>query len=90
MKVIYFVRHGESQANVDGVHAGSGLDSPLTEKSIRAAASKLGFTWADAKFGKVDVAYMAQYPKMTAQDSIGAVPEVCFALPLPGYLKERS
>jgi probable phosphoglycerate mutase len=31
MKTIYFVRHGESQANVDGVHAGSGLDSPLTE-----------------------------------------------------------
>lgn len=33
---IYFIRHGESQANADGVIAGS-LDSPLTERGIRQA-----------------------------------------------------
>ena len=29
-KAVYFVRHGECQANVDGVIAGAGDDSPLT------------------------------------------------------------
>ncbi len=31
MKTVYFVRHGESQANRDGVIAGDGIDSPLTD-----------------------------------------------------------
>jgi adenylate cyclase class 2 len=60
-----------------------------SEESIQAVARKLGFDWAQAKFGKVDVAYMAQYPKMTEEDSIGEVAEVRFDLPLPDYLKER-
>jgi uncharacterized phosphatase len=37
MKTVYFVRHGEAQANVDGIHAGSGLDSPLTKKGRQQA-----------------------------------------------------
>lgn len=31
MKLIYFARHGECQANVDGLTAGSRNDSPLTK-----------------------------------------------------------
>ncbi len=37
MKIIYFVRHGQSQANIDGVFAGCLLDSPLTKKGIEQA-----------------------------------------------------
>lgn len=37
MKIVYFVRHGQSQANVDKVFAGSQLDSFLTVKGIRQA-----------------------------------------------------
>ncbi len=36
MTSLYFIRHGESQANADGVIAGS-LDSPLTEKGVAQA-----------------------------------------------------
>ena len=32
MKTIYFVRHGESEANARGLLAGSNSDSPLTKK----------------------------------------------------------
>lgn len=35
MKVIYFVRHGESQANADGLLAGAKTNSPLTESGRR-------------------------------------------------------
>jgi probable phosphoglycerate mutase len=37
MKIVYFVRHGQSQANVDGVFAGCLLDSPLTTKGLEQA-----------------------------------------------------
>lgn len=37
MKTIYFVRHGECQANADGVLAGSSNDSPLTDKGKQQA-----------------------------------------------------
>jgi adenylate cyclase class 2 len=60
-----------------------------SEKSIQAAASKLGFNWSDARFGSVDTAYRSQYPKMTKEDSIGDVSEVRFDLPVPDFLKER-
>jgi len=59
------------------------------EEGIKTATAKLGFDWADAAYGSVDTAYMAQYPKMAKQDSIGFVPEVKFDAPLPDYLKER-
>lgn len=61
-----------------------------SEAAIRAAAGKLGFDWADAKFGSVDTAYRAQYAGMTAEDSIGNVPEVKFGEPLPEYLRKRQ
>lgn len=60
-----------------------------SEKSIKNVAAKLGFDWNDAKYGSVDTAYMADYPKMTESDSIGYVAEVKFGAPLPKYLKER-
>lgn len=37
MKTLYLVRHGESQANAEGVVAGGALDSPLTELGIAQA-----------------------------------------------------
>lgn len=60
------------------------------ESEIKSFAQHLGFNWEDAKFGSVDTAYMAQYPKMTTSDSIGNVDEVKFDLPLPKYLIERK
>ncbi len=60
-----------------------------SEPSIQSAAVKLGFDWADSKYGSVDTAYMDQYPKMTKDDSIGEVAEVRFDLPLPEYLESR-
>lgn len=59
------------------------------EASIKTAAAKLGFDWADAKFGSVETAYRAQYPGMTDDDQIGDVREVKFGEPLPEYLKKR-
>ena len=41
MKTIYFIRHGETQANVDQLIAGAELESPLTEKG-RDQAKKAG------------------------------------------------
>ena len=35
--MIYFVRHGESQANVDRVYAGQRTNSPLTQRGIEQA-----------------------------------------------------
>jgi len=37
MKKIYFVRHAQSQANVDGIMAGSGFETPLTDEGKRQA-----------------------------------------------------
>lgn len=59
------------------------------ETAIKNATKKLGFDWKNAKFGSVDTAYMAQYPKMTDEDSIGFVPIVKFGEPMPSYLKDR-
>ena len=41
MKKIYFVRHGESEANSHGLSAGSEFDTPLTDNG-RAQAKKAG------------------------------------------------
>lgn len=37
MKVVYFVRHGESRANVEKVFAGSRYDVPLTAAGLQQA-----------------------------------------------------
>jgi broad specificity phosphatase PhoE len=41
MKTIYFVRHGESKANFDGLGSGGKVDTPLTQKG-RDQAKKTG------------------------------------------------
>lgn len=44
MKTIYFIRHGESEANAEGLLAGSNTDTPLTQKGrdqARAAGEQL-------------------------------------------------
>lgn len=37
MKTIYFIRHGESEANAAGLLAGSSSDTPLTQKGLEQA-----------------------------------------------------
>jgi len=41
MKTVFFVRHGESEANAQGLSAGSEFDTPLTDAG-RAQAQKTG------------------------------------------------
>jgi uncharacterized phosphatase len=48
MKTIYFVRHGESEANAAGITAGGGLDVGLTEHG-RQQAQKVGQELKDKK-----------------------------------------
>jgi uncharacterized phosphatase len=48
MKTIYFVRHGESEANAAGIAAGGGLDVGLTEDG-RDQARKVGEALKDKK-----------------------------------------
>lgn len=42
MKTIYFVRHGESEANAAGIAAGGGLDSPLNDHGRQQAQQIAG------------------------------------------------
>jgi adenylate cyclase class 2 len=57
------------------------------EHVIREVAGKLGFDYAQAKFGDVMVAYRAQYPHLTETDTVGNLPEVKFSAPLPNIFK---
>ena len=61
-----------------------------SEDAIQAAAAKLGFDWTKATFGSVEAAYRAEYPKMTDDEEIGAIPEVIFGAELPEYLIKRQ
>ncbi len=60
-----------------------------SEDAIKSVAKKLGYDWKDAKFGSVDTAYMAQYPRMTEDDSVGDLPEVKFSMEVPQYFTDR-
>lgn len=62
-KIIYFVRHGECQANVDGVVAGGGNDSPLTDRGRQQALEA-----ADRLTG-LEVDYFAASPLSRARDT---------------------
>ncbi len=64
---IYFVRHGESQANLDEVFAGSGDDSPLTELGRQQAKSAA----ADLEGVKVD--RIISSPLSRAKDTAGII-----------------
>jgi uncharacterized phosphatase len=48
MKTVYFVRHGESEANAAGIAAGGGMDVDLTEHG-RFQAKKVGEELKDKK-----------------------------------------
>lgn len=61
-----------------------------SESAIKSVADKLGFSWHDARFGSVDLVYMAEYPGMKETDSIGDVSSVQFDSPLPDYLRARK
>ncbi len=58
-----------------------------SETAIRDVADKLGFSWDDAAFGDVMVAYRAEYPHLGLNDTIGDVTEARFGDPLPDLLK---
>lgn len=58
-----------------------------SENHVREISEKLGFVWSDAVFGDVMVAYRAQYPHLTENDTVGNIPEVRFGDPLPELLK---
>lgn len=61
-----------------------------TEASIRAVAQKLALNWGDALFGSADTAYRAQYPGMTAEDTVGQVTDLNFESPMPQWFIDRQ
>lgn len=56
-----------------------------TEEQVRAVASKLGFDWAEAMFGSVDVIYNRKYPNLTVRGVID-IAQVRFGDPVPDEL----
>jgi len=58
-------------------------------EAIRDVSERLGFSWSDAVFGDVMVAYRAQYPHLGPQDTVGNLPEVKFGMLLPEMFKEK-
>jgi uncharacterized phosphatase len=63
MKTVYFVRHGESEANASGIAAGGGLDISLTEDG-RMQAKRVG---DDLKNKKIDI--IVSSPMKRAQET---------------------
>ncbi len=53
-----------------------------SEAAVKQAAAELGFDWADAVFGSVDVIYHRDYPAMTVRGIID-IREVRFGDPVP-------
>lgn len=53
-----------------------------SEEGVKETASKLGFDWSDAVFGRVTELYQLQYPKGDA-DKLVTVPKLAFDQPLP-------
>lgn len=59
-----------------------------SEALVKETATKLGFSWDDAVFGSVDVAYKLQYPKLDGRGVID-VKEVRFDNPVPKHFGQR-
>lgn len=53
-----------------------------SEAAVKQTAAELGFDWADAVFGSVDVIYHRDYPAMTVRGIID-IHEVRFGDPIP-------
>lgn len=60
-----------------------------SEKSVRDAAEKLGFSWSHAVFGAVTSLYQLQYPNGQAHKLI-TMPHVAFDQPLPDLISGRK
>lgn len=61
-----------------------------SEHAVRDTAAQLGFDWADAVFGSVDVIYNREYPNMTTRGVID-IASVRFGDPVPkAFLGEAS
>lgn len=58
-----------------------------SEGALKSLAKKMGFVWNDAVFGDVMVAYRAQYPSLTDDQTIGNLPEVLFGSSPPEFLQ---
>jgi adenylate cyclase class 2 len=58
-----------------------------SEGVVRAVAEQLGYDWSKAVFGDVMVAYRAQYPHLTENDTVGRISQVRFNDPLPELLR---
>ena len=61
-----------------------------TEGAVRDCVEKLGLKWQDSMRGNVDTAYRHQYPGMTADETINAMPELRFSTLLPEWLAMRQ
>ncbi len=61
-----------------------------TEAAVRDCVKKLELKWEDSVRGNADTAYRHQYPGMTADETINAMPNLRFDTPLPVWLKERQ
>ncbi len=62
-----------------------------SEQAVRDTAQVLGFEWDnDACFGDVMVAYRAEYPWLTEQDTVGNLEFVRFDDPLPEMFIQKE
>lgn len=59
-----------------------------SEENLKDLATKLELRWTDAVFGDVMVAYRAQYPHLTVEQTIGKLPEVRFNTLPPAFFTE--
>ena len=59
-----------------------------SEGELKALATKLGLEWATAVFGDVMVAYRAEYPNLTADQTVGKLTEVKFDVPPPEFMRK--
>lgn len=58
-----------------------------TENQVKETSAKLGFEWSNAFFGDVMVAYRAEYPHISKDQTVGSIKEVKFDDPLPKMFK---
>ncbi len=60
-----------------------------SEVAVQEAAAELGFDWAEAVLGSVDVIYHRDYPNMTIRGVI-EIPEVRFGDPVPAEFGTKN
>lgn len=65
------------------------IEAP-SESSVKETAQILGYDWKDAVFGSVTTAYRMQYPSITKDEHISAIPKIAFDLPAPEWFGKAS